>query len=48
MCFRESEDGREGMVLLLPKRPEIPDRNENEPGHGIRILESDRERQGNL
>ena len=34
------------MVFFLPERPEISDRDENEPGDSDRLLEGDRKRQG--
>ena len=36
------------MVFLQPSRPEVSNRFKNEPGHGSRVLESHRKRQGNL
>ena len=38
---RKGKDGREGVVLLQPPRPEVSDRPPNEPGHGSWILEGD-------
>ena len=45
---RESEDGGEGMVLLLPEGQEVSDRDENEQSYRIRVLEGDGEGQGDL
>ena len=46
-CFRESEDGREGMVLLQRERSQVPHRAADKQSDGFRLLEGDRERQGN-
>jgi hypothetical protein len=40
--------GGEGMVLLLRQGPQVPDGTEDEPGHRVRLLEGDRQGQGDL
>ena len=45
---RESFHGGERMVLFQPERPKISDRPSNQPSHRSRILENNRERQGDL
>ena len=46
--YREGKDGGERVLLLLSKGQEVPDRDEDEPCNRIRLLESDREGQGDL
>lgn len=45
---REGENGRKRVVFLQPSGSEIPDRRENKPSDKHRLLEDDRERQGDL
>ena len=40
--------GQEGVELLLPEGPQIPDRAEGESGHRGRLLESNQLGQGGL
>ncbi|WVZ85951.1 hypothetical protein U9M48_032806 [Paspalum notatum var. saurae] len=42
------EDGGEGVVLLLPQGPQVPDGAEDEQGHGGRVLEGHGQGQGHL
>ncbi len=46
LCCRESQDGREGVVLLQFARPEVPDGDADQQGNGSRLLESDWQGQG--
>ncbi|XP_062219425.1 uncharacterized protein LOC133919153 isoform X2 [Phragmites australis] len=42
------DDGGEGVVLLLREGSQVPDGTEDEPGHGVRLLEGDGQGQGDL
>ncbi|KAL5672553.1 hypothetical protein ACJX0J_016859, partial [Zea mays] len=39
----QGEDGGEGVVLLLPPRPQVPDGPAHQPRHGGRLLEGHRQ-----
>jgi hypothetical protein len=41
---RACEHRRDGVVLLLPKGPEVSQQREAEPGHSSRVLEGHRNR----